>query len=119
MKRMLFRKLLLTSLIGRILLTQEPYILTVIEDEGVPLAGSVKMEFYGLTIAFMVLAVILFIAVIYLLICNRYRKRIQKLDPDGNSYRGWRLMRLKETVLNVEMKKIEDISSFCNAGEAV
>ncbi|MGN0403523.1 MAG: hypothetical protein ACI4HQ_14865 [Acetatifactor sp.] len=116
---MIMRNLLLTSLIGRILLTQEQYILTVIEDEKVPLAEGIKMEFYGPTIAFMILTVILFMTAVYLLICNRYRKRIQKLDPDGTSYRGWRLKRLKETVLNVEMEKIEDMASFHTASETV
>lgn len=118
-ERMLLQKLLMTVRIGSVLLTQEPYVLTVIEEEEVPLAANVQGDFYGWTIAFMALLLAMFAVAIYLVICNRYRKRIRRLDPIGTSYMGWHLGKLKETVLEVEQQSVDNMNSVDRAVKPV
>lgn len=108
MKNMIF-----TGPMVGILLQQVEYRLTVIEDETeVPLAAGATMEYYWPTVAVMVLVAISVMAAVYLLNCNRYRRRLQELAPEGYRYRGWQLKRLKEAVSEVEIQKTEDLEDF-------
>ena len=96
-----------------ILSEQLNYRLTVIEDETqVPLAAGSAAEYFLPTIMVMLLVAVLVSAMIYLLQCNRYRMRLQELEPAGSVYNGWKLKRLKEAVSEAEMQKMEDMENI-------
>lgn len=97
------------SVLVGMLVQKAQYRLTVIEDEEVPLAAGIKMEYFVPTIIAMVLTVLLIGVILYLLKCSKYRMQITGLDTEGTSYKGWKLSRLKETVKNLEAEKVDQM----------
>lgn len=108
--RLAKRFMWLTGLFGSIL-AEVNYRITVIEDEQVPLAAG-GMKYFGATAGGMILTALLLMIAVYLLLCYKYRKRISELSDDNAVYRGWKLDRLKETVSELEMKRVEDLLNF-------
>lgn len=88
------------------------YRIITINEERIPLADGTPMEYFGGTIAVMLFILVLFAGIMYILSCNKYRKRIGQLDMEGRAYKGWNLGRLKETVVEIEMDKTRDIESY-------
>lgn len=78
------------------------------DDEMVPLDFGIREEYYGLTMAVMILVLIALIITIYCSICSRYRKRIRQLDQTVNP--GWNLIRLREMEREVEMQKVSELA---------
>ena len=108
--RLAKRFMWLTGLFGSVL-AEADYRITVIEDEQVPLAAG-GMKYFGATAGVMLLTALLLMIAVYLLLCYKYRERISELSDDNAVYRGWRLDRLKETVSEQEMKRVEDFSKI-------
>lgn len=96
------------SILQTISLMQVNYDLVVLEDERVPLAPSSGNNYFWPTVVVMVLLALAVLLAVYLIRCNGFRKRIRELDAEGTSYLGWSLSRLKETVAELEAKKVEE-----------
>lgn len=97
----------LMSILQTISLMQVNYDLVVLEDERVPLAPS-GSDYFWPTVVVMVLLALAVLLAVYLIRCNGFRKRIRELDSEGINYLGWSLSRLKETVAELEAKKVEE-----------
>ena len=108
--RLAKRFMWLTGLFGR-LLADGNYRITVIEDEQVPLAAG-GMNYFGATAGVLLLTALLLMIAVYLLLCYKYRKRISELSDDNAVYRGWKHDRQKESVSELEMKRVEDLLNF-------
>lgn len=84
---------------------RQDYQLIVFENEKVPLAAGSGManSNFLLTVAVMIAVVVLVSLWFYLMRCRSYRKRIRELDPGGEGYRGWNVIRLGRTVAELEL----------------
>lgn len=89
-----------------------PYRLITIGEEEVPLAAAPGREYYGLTVAVMLAALVILLTVFYIIFCGRYRRRIRELEPEGQRYQGWNLRRLKETIAEIEAEKTDNIEDL-------
>lgn len=89
----------------------EGYSLIVIQDERIPLSRmpEVNAEYFGMIVGVMLLMIIASIVGLYLLNCCRYRQRIRQLKEDKTVYGGWNLRRLRETAMDMELQKAEQI----------
>ena len=67
----------------------------------------IRIAMLSVTVVMVLLALAVLLAV-YLIRCNGFRKRIRELDSEGTNYLGWSLSRLKETVAELEAKKVEE-----------
>lgn len=83
------------------------YRLTWIEEEEVPLLRAPKDDFYGMTILVMAVILILLAVAGYILMCEKYRRRIIDLVADKKVYCGWAIWKLRDTVVDLEMQKAE------------
>ncbi len=92
------------------------YDIIQIEDDKIPLAGDLK-NFYDITSYLVpVILIIIFIGVLitlYILSCRRYQASIKKLDENKTSYCGYRRNRLKETLAELEMKRLDELEFSC------
>lgn len=88
---------------------QNDYQLIVIEQEKVPLAANpdITNNNFWLTLAVVLTIVVLISLWFYLMRCIGYRKRIRELDPGGGEYRGWSVIRLEQTVKDLEFSLAE------------
>ena len=102
------RRMILMSIAQGIMILSADYNLVVIEAEEVPLAASSGSEYFWLTVVVMVLVAAVALLAIYLIRCNGYRKRIRELNPGGKSDQGWVLRKLKESIAELEAKKVEE-----------
>ncbi len=93
---------------GQNALSATGYNLIVVEEEAVPLAvGDMTAENTMLPFALSFMGVLLFatLCVMYWFKCRQYRMRIQRLNRGREPVAaGWNLIRLKETVSELEWK---------------
>lgn len=78
---------------------RQGYQLIVIENKHALFAGSSFL----LTLAVMLAVALLVFLWFYLMRCISCRKRIRELDPDGGEHRGWNVMRLEQTIDDLEL----------------
>lgn len=87
--------------------SEAEYRLVRIEDELVPLAPSITKELLVPTIVAMVLTVLALLVAAYFRMCSKYQNRIKELEPEENVYTGCQIHRLKQTIIEIENKKVE------------
>ena len=84
------------------------YRIIQIEEEATPLAAqAAKSVYYGDTVLGMLLIGILLLAIAYIILCRKYRKRIFELRE--NAHPGWNCLRLRKQVSELEDRKAERI----------
>lgn len=100
------------------MMTGSSYILTVIEDECVPLAPKIpssQLHWYVMIAVVCIITVLLMS--VYIMECQKYRLRILRLLSDMNEEerkkikRGWNLTRLKATTRRLEDEAVNRISN--------
>lgn len=97
--------------LGGFALQNLSYKLIVIEDEDVPLSPDAPggTRFFPLTLSLMAVIIVGTLVSIYYFRCRQYQKRISELSENNEStYSGWNLKRLKETILELEMEKVDE-----------
>ena len=83
------------------------YRITKIEDEQIPLAQAVSDTYYRDTIIGLLAVGLLLIAVAYIILCCKYRKRIKELREDARP--GWNWWKLRAQAAELEDRKAEVI----------
>ena len=92
------------------------YDLTVISDENVPLAPGIQTGgSIGTAIAVVLIAVLLFVGILYMKKCNQYKKRLQELlteahaDATNMKISSWNIRKLQIQVEDMENRVVKEI----------
>ncbi len=85
------------------------YTIIRIEDEETPLALISGNTFLTYTLMILGILAVLLGIVRYMIECHRLQTRIHKLDEADVAYRGYKISRLRDTLADLEMKKLDEI----------
>ncbi len=88
------------------------YTITRIEEERLPLSvGAGNGFFCAAMIALLVIGIV-FLVIMYVKCCRKYQSRIKQLDETKQVYMGYRITKLRKTLAELEMKKLEELENL-------
>lgn len=95
--------------VGNILLQNAGYSIVQIEEEETPLYAGPGDPYYLLAITAMLLLLLTACLITYLVLCDRYRRRIRELDAQNHTHLGWKLWKLRGIANELELQKAESL----------